>query len=75
MAKSSELLALKLRTYRIDASGQIFVRSDDGNEFLVECDRCGNTKDWLIAPGPKEALTIICNSCIITYVYIMRPVD
>jgi hypothetical protein len=73
MAKSTELLALKLVGYRRDASGEVYVRPDKGGELVVECDRCGNRTDWLIPPGPKEGLTLICNSCVTTYVYILRP--
>jgi hypothetical protein len=73
MAKSTELLALKLVGYRRDASGEVYVRPDKGRELVVECDRCGNRADWLIPPGPKEGLTLICNSCLTTYVYILRP--
>jgi hypothetical protein len=73
MAKSAELLALKLVAYHRDASGKVFVRPEKGDELVVECDRCGNVTDWLIPPGPKEGLTLICNSCVTTYVYILHP--
>ena len=73
MAKSAELLALTLVGHRREPSGQVFVRTDNGHELIVECDRCGNTTDWLVPPGPKEGLTLICNSCITTYVYILHP--
>ncbi len=73
MAKSAELLALKLVSHRREASGEVLFRTDKGDELLVECDRCGNTTDWLIPPGPKEGLTLICNSCVITYIYILHP--
>ena len=73
MAKSSELLARTLVDYRRDSSGKVFVRTDRGEELLVECDRCANSTDWLVPPGPKEGLTLICNSCVTTYVYILHP--
>jgi len=75
MVKSAELLQQRLISYRRDPTGQVFVRTEMGEDLLVECDRCGDSENWLVPPGPKEGLTLICNSCITTYVFILHQQD